>query len=108
MEGDQILSTLTRATLASLFILCTSSSSVPREANPPQSGSRVLHRKVARTWVNYHVHFLPYSASSMRLGRRVASLSLGYIGGDLRTCPEFEPYWVRGALNPALTVYATN
>src|SRR3990170_3538272 len=56
----------TRADLARLFFPCTSSSSAPREANPPQSRSRVLHRKVSRTWVNCRVHLLPCSRESGR------------------------------------------
>ena len=49
--------THTRTDLLSFFFPCTGSSSAPREANPPQSRSRVLHRKVARNWVNYRVPF---------------------------------------------------
>ena len=55
LHETSLAHTNTRTDLLRLFFLCTSSSLAHLEANQPQSRSRVLHRKRARTWVKLRV-----------------------------------------------------
>ena len=85
---------LERTHLLRLLSHCTSSSSAHLEANPPQSRSRVIHRKVARTWVNCCV---PFSSSSSSYAIRSTIRQTREVEFFTRT-PEFEP--LKGLRNP--------